>query len=135
MLSIQEKKRRGEILALKRAAEGLKQEQLADEIGMDAKTVSNIETGKTWSPKTAGKIMERLGMSYDDLNGEASQGDADVQRARADARFWLSLPRDVQVALIAVGTWLSSYSEDDQIDEIVALSEFMRRRDRERGGA
>lgn len=65
----------GQILRQKRKAKGLRQWELAEEIGVNQRTVSSWEKGQRWPTLfTALAIADALDCSIDELVGREAKG-------------------------------------------------------------
>jgi transcriptional regulator with XRE-family HTH domain len=71
----------GDWLRTRREAMGLSQAKLGQKVGVDGQTISNLETGKTRSPKlkNIAPLAEALSVSVEDLMVEIGKGSPDPE--------------------------------------------------------
>src|SRR5438876_3127344 len=68
----------GSLIREKRESKGWSQEQLAEKVGVDSRTILRIETGETKTPQpyTLKRIVEVLGITPDELESVNKRGRA-----------------------------------------------------------
>lgn len=125
-LMVEERQRRGAAIQMWRELIGRTQEDVAAKLGIDVRTIQNVEAGRTWRAGTVAAIMRELGMTDADFGPEASP----EAKAVIDGNWWAALPEDVQIQLLLVGHFLSNPAWDQARRQAEGdlLNEHMRAR-------
>lgn len=117
-----EAERRGLALRAVRKLRGLTLEQVGGMIQANPKTVSDIEHGRFENPTTLPALLAAYDISEADLAGPPELRTGDMRHELSMLRRY---PREVFIALLVWGAFLSRMSEKDLDERIAYVSRYL----------